>query len=769
MLRLIPFELGKIWRKKSFLALTAVLLIVNAFMLWYLNEPRDEYSPQLSAYKAVSRDLSGLSDEEKRTFLSEKKTLLSNIQLVEDYIIIQKNIANYTDAADIEKRKLLEKNLEGLSENYEKYRGAYDSGEYLCYTSSLRAEQQLIEEISDEFAVVSGYDEYIKSIEQNKNRLSGISIFQQSGVNKNSFSARNIEKSWLDHKDLNSENIRFVPSRGIKLASRNMITDLFLLLSIMLFVGSLITEEKEKGLFYVTRATKNGIVKCIGAKLAALLIQSAAIVLLLYGTNFIFAEFTAGTGDLGAALQSVSAFQESSLSITLGEFFLLVFFTKTLLLFTFGAALTAISIVSSRSFVPQLCGVGFLGISYIAFRFIPAYSKFNTIKYLSFWGIFDPKYIFCEYLNFNIGDHPVSRTLCAVTVCAVLFFAVTALCVLLFAKGRSLEVRRIRIALPFPFKPFKSLLVHESGKILFTSKAVVVLLIFGFLLGYNGLQRSYYPTVGEQYYAELMHRLEGSLDNEKEQYILSEKARYENAFAQIELIDQMQNSDEIDSFTASSLRTVWEAQTVLYPYFERVEERYDFIKENGGEFVYETGYSLLFGKIGGGYLTDMLLQILCAVFAFSNVMSMENKNNSWNLLSATAKGKREIIVYKIIFCGITSAVIGALPWIFRTVSITKTFTLNLAGTSVQNLPMYAEFPISIPIRMFIVFAVCLQIISIMIAAAVVLAFSYKFKSNAAAIFGGLLVLAVPPALAVMGMDAAKWFSVYPIYDLPALI
>ena len=48
MLKLIPFELGKIWRKKSFAALILILLILNVFLLWYLNDPSDN-EPPLSA------------------------------------------------------------------------------------------------------------------------------------------------------------------------------------------------------------------------------------------------------------------------------------------------------------------------------------------------------------------------------------------------------------------------------------------------------------------------------------------------------------------------------------------------------------------------------------------------------------------------------------------------------------------------------------------------------------------------------------------------
>lgn len=766
MYKLIPFELGKIWRKKNFIAFTAILLVLNVFMLWYNNAPRDDYSAPLAAYKAVSRDLSGKSAEERREFLEQKKELLDNIEIVERYIVMSRY--DFSDR-EPEEKEYYEQGLKEYAKVYDEYKDIYNSGEYLSYTKNLRSEKEFINEIFAEYDTVAGYDDYIKSIEDNKNRLSGISIFGSSGVDKNTFSARNIEKSYLDHKDLTSENVGFAPSKGVKIASENMLTDLLLLLSIMLFVGSLISEEKEKGLFYITRATHGGIAASISAKLFALLIHSAAVVFLLYGSNYLFAEISAGAGDLNSAIQSVSIFQESSLEITLGEYYLLGAATKIVLLFAFGAAASAAAIVLKKSFIPLLCGVGFLGISYLAFKFIPAYSRFNIVKYLSFWGIFNPKYIYGEYLNFNVGGYPFARIRGAVIVISAGFLISAAVCVLLFVNAKNLDIKRFVLRIRLPFKYHKSLFLHESCKILFTNKAIIVFLVFGFLIAYNGLQKSYYPTVGEQYYAGVMHKLEGGLTPEKEEYVIAEKERFDNAFKQLEAIKKMQADGEIDDYAARSMRSVWEAQTALYPYFQRVESRYDTIKASGGEFVYDTGYKFLFAKIGGGYLTEMLGQIICVIFAFSGVMSMESRKKSWNLLSATAVGKKRIILHKSLCCGVLCAISGAFPWIFRIITITEHFSLNYAQASIKNLQMYENLPIGIPIWLFVVFAVFLQILTLAIVTAGVLAFSYKFENASAAIFAGLLIFAVPATLAVMGIPAAKYFSLYPLYSLPEYI
>lgn len=760
MFKLIPFELGKNWLKKSFPALISLLVILNTFLLWYLNRPGD-YDPPLSAYKAVYRDLSEKSPEDRAEYIKNLKETLDNLSIVEQIVALKSQPSELS-------QQHAARMLETYRDIFEKYEEIYQSGSFLIYTDSIYKERTFINEIAAEFETVSEYDKYIKTIEESKNRLNGVAIFVKKDAE--SFSSRNIEKSYNDHKNLTSENIIFTSYKGVKTASENTITDLFSILSIMLFAGGLITEEKEKGLLRVTRATKNGVVKCMSAKLSALLIHCFATVLLLYGSNFIYAAATTGVGDLSASIHSVAAFRESALDITLGEYFALGFVTKTAVLFTFGAAVTAASVISSKSFVPQLAAVGWLGADWAAYQFIPAYSIFNPVKYLSFWGIINPKFIYAEYLNFNISEYPINRTSCAAVLITVLFAAVTAAAVLLFVKCSSLDIRRTRRAPLIPFHIHSSLLVHEGSKILFTNKAIVVLAVFALLIGCGDLERGRSLSIGETYYQTIMKTLEGELTDDKERYILEEKARYDEAFAQIAAINEMIASGEIDSSTGSGMRSKWEAVTALYPYFQRAEQQYEhIIEQHGGVFIYDTGYRYLFGKLNDNFTVDLLLLSMCMIFAFGNALPMEDSVKSWGLLSATARGKRGIISGKVITCAVCAAAMTALPFVFRLISTFRTFPVALWGSAANDLPMYYESGLALPIWAFAAAAVILQILSVLIVTAIILLISANRKSFLQTVFLGLLILAVPITLCVMGFEPAKWFSVYPLYALTKLI
>lgn len=754
LFKIFPFELFKIWRKRSFLIFICGLLCLNIFMLWYTTLP-EEGEPPLSSYKAVSGDLSTMNEKEKYNYITELKERIDGVSTLSEILSMQAR-GDEMDAA-LAEQMLMEN--QGIAEQYMQ---VYQSGEYLEYTDNLHKEKVLIDDLYAEMITVSGYDEYLDGIQSSAESLGGISVF--GAVSDNDFSRQNIEKSVIAHDGLSSGNIRFFPSKGIRIALESPVTDLLLVLAVFLFIGSLITEEKEKGLFYITRATKNGVAACIGAKLFALIIHVLAVCFLFYGSNFLYAGFTTGLCDFSAQLQSISVYLVSSLSVTLFGYALLSLFTKVLVLFCLGVALTAVSICTEKSYLPQLAGIGWLGANWIFYTVIPAYSDLNIIKYLSFFGIMKTEHLYGGYLNLNIARHAVSRMSLSVLVISGLCAIGVLVSFFLFCKGKSLEIRKAYHVPVVPFHPHGSLWWHEAYKILFTNKALIILLVFALLIGYRDLGKTYSPSVSEQYYASIMRELEGRLTKEKEQLVLAEQARFDEARNQIERIEERYADGTLDKSTAEQMKIQWYGVLAFYPAFERVETQYENIRSEGGEFIYDTGYQYLFGTLDDSFITDLLLLSLCMIFGFGNVMAMEEQKHSWYLLAATAKGKHQIICKKLAVCGAVTGVMTLLAWIFRFLSISRAYPMQEVFAKVNNLPMYFNWNIGLPIWAFIGLAVISQIVAVCLVSAAILLLSYKRKNYLGASIIALLVFAVPLILSIMGMDFVKWFSVYPIYS-----
>lgn len=753
MLRLIPFELKKIWQKRSFALSVCVLMTIHVFLLWYNSLPNEEIPP-LSAYKEIQTKLSGMDENEKAGYIAELKETLDGICFVRDILAMQ-SLENKLGSLIAEQEL---KNNPGV---FEAYYNFYQSGKYLEFTDSLEQEKALIDEIYEEQQRVAGYGDYLRSIQESKDILGSISIF--GGQNQDSYSARNLQKSAEDYITLNDENISFTPSKTVTSSMECAWTDILLFISVLMFVAGLITEEKEKKLFFVTRGTKRGIIHSIGAKLMALLVHCTIMTVLFYTVSIVFYGQSAGWFNPGASLQSIAPYMESSLSINILGYIIFSVITKALVLSAVGAMLTALGILFSINAMPFLIGFVLAGISVLLYLFIPAGSTLSVFKYLNLVGLMKTENLYGNYLNFNFFGYPVSRLNLSLALLLIIFVIAVIASLWFFCHMQSFEVRKIRLSFPLPFKPHTSILRHEGYKLLITNRAFMILIIFIALLAWKNLDNTYIPSVGEQYYRDIMIQLEGELDETKEALVLSEQKRYEEALKKVEQIDEMLSNKELSDDVAEALKAHEYITLSFYPSFQRVEAQYQHIKEYGGSFVYDTGYLYLFGIYEDVFSVDLLILSIGIILAVSGSISMEYQNGSMLLICATKSGKRKIITRKIFICILMAAVLTILPIVCRAFQIASVYTMNSFSAAIQNIPHFADFKLPLPIFVFVLLFVISQIVAVVLITLITLALSIWRKNQVQTIFFALLALAVPMILKLLGFDIAKWFSLYPLY------
>ena len=320
-----------------------------------------------------------------------------------------------------------------------------------------------------------------------------------------------------------------------------------------------------------------------------------------------------------------------------------------------------------------------------------------------------------------------------------------------------------------PFRPHSSLLCHESYKLLFANRILFVAAAFVCILGWTDLERKYVPSAGEEYYQTLMKSLEGTLNEEKEALIASEQARFDEASGQIEKIDRMTADGTISESTGESMKLPWESEMSFYPAFQRVLAQYEKILENGGVFVYDTGYLYLLGSIDDSFLTDLLLLVLCICFSFSNVMALEDSRGMWALLSATRCGRRKVLRSKYLVCSFMCIGITLFPWIFRWISISEVYPMGELRAGIQNIPQYSHFFLNMPILLFLFLAALIQAGAVLLITFLVLLLSRWRKNAFQALFLALLLFAVPLILSEMGLPVIKWFSIWPLYSWTGLL
>ncbi len=755
MIRLLHFELDKIWRKPSFLLSMAVLIIVNVFLLWYTNLPNPE-TPPLSSYKTVQQDMRKLTEPEKKKFIESLYQDIEGANVVNE-------ILNYRNFDDQNLGKAMEKKAKKENPGlFEKYYEKFTSGDYLRYTDSLGQETRLITEIYEETQKVFHYDKYLDGIEKRKDTLQGISVFSSEG--KNSFSSRNVKKEAADYAGLSSVRTEFYPSKGITSADSPAATDLLLLLSVVLFASALIYEEKEKKLFLITRAAPAGRAKSIAAKLTALAAHCFTVTILFYGVNLAFFAATTGVGSLFRSLQSISVYMGSNLQVSVLIYLALTVMTKTVLLFAIGAFLVFVSILSKQSFLPYLAGIVLMGISALLYLLVPASAAVNWLKYLNPIGLLHTEDLYGAYLNFNLFGYPVSRLLMSwimlilYGLCAG-FFAVRA-----FLKSRNQEVSRLHLPALSHFRPHTNLYRHEGYKILIMNRALVVLLAFTLLFGYQHLTKTYTLTPAETYYQNMMMDLAGELTPEKTSLIEEENDRYETAFKKINQIDEMISQGKISQQEGENMKSPYYSETAFYPAFQKVLDQYDYVKETGGHFVYDTGYLLLLGLTDNNRLQDFVLLTACIIFAFSAVFAMEYREKSWYLLGSTVRGRKKIYQSKILLCMGAILPVFFLGWLCQVVQVVQSCPLGQMTASSMALRQCREIGLDLPVAALVLLTVLLQLLALICMVLVTLVLSEYLKNHLQALFASVLLLIVPAVLYGMGLSFAKWASLLPLFD-----
>ncbi|WP_040197115.1 ABC transporter permease [Candidatus Soleaferrea massiliensis] len=755
MNKLTFFELHKIWRRRSFLLAVAAMLAVNIFILWY-SGLSDGTTPQPGSYKALGSELERMSESEKQRCVEQLYQDIQGVRLVRD-------VLNARAASDDAGKAAAQQMMAEQPGVFERYYDSYMDGSYLKYTGTLEQEAALITEVYEEAQRVFSYDAYLKDIQTRKETMLGISIF--SSGETDAFSERNIEREAADYAGLGGVHTSFYPSKGVVSATQSAATDLLLLLSVFLFASSLIFEEKEKKLFYITRASLRGRTGSILAKLSALAVHCFAAAVLFYGANLLFFAGTAGIGDLFRSIQSVSPLIESNLPITVLSYLLLTVATKAAALFAFGAFLMLAAILAKHSFAPYLAGLLLLGLCLALYLFVPSYSSANWLKFLNFFGLMKTENLYGSYLNFNFFGYPVSRLLMSWIALGGYLLAGCLLSVFSFLKCRNLGLSALRLPFSIRFKEHGSLYRHEGYKILIMNRALIILLLFSVLLGYQHLSKTYVLTPAETYYQDVMLQLEGKLTPKKEERIAAENHKYEEAFSQIDRIDALVASGEIDEQTGESMKAPYYSETAFYPSFQRVLRQYEYVKGSDGTFIYDTGYLLLFGMTDNGSLMDFVLLTACVILAFSAVFSMEYQKKSWNLLASTAQGKRRIVRCKIVISLAAAFAVSLVLWICRVAQILRCCPMNQFTASTRSLPGYQEMGLNLPIVLWVVLMFAMQLLTIAVITLIVLFLSDRLKNHLQALFSSMLVLLVPVVLYSMGLDFAWWCSLLPVFNM----
>lgn len=305
-MRLLGFELRKVWMGRLFALLAAVLAAANLLLLWMGARPAAG-QPSAASWRRLGAELAALPMEQRGDFLHGKVEECGAILNIDSYYV---QLA-YGDS------EYLRSFRDEYDDVFAKYEQEYLDKSYSMYTDDLYTDYAQFDQAASEYDTVAAYPEFLADIQTKTSQLAGISIFRDDSTG---YDLRNIERTAAVYAGMEGTVIDYYPQKGLYTALSYPFTDLLLLAAMLLLALLLVRQERDSGLLGLVRSLPAGRLKTAIAKLAAFALSLLAVLVLLYGVNLFWCGATYGLGPLGRSIQSVPALMRCTLSITVAEY-----------------------------------------------------------------------------------------------------------------------------------------------------------------------------------------------------------------------------------------------------------------------------------------------------------------------------------------------------------------------------------------------------------------------------------------------------------------
>ena len=757
MLKLFKIEIKKLWSIKAFLLYLLILIFANVFLIWFNIDSTSQTIPP-KAYKQISQDLMDMQESEKLSFIQEKIVVLEGLRKIE--LTIEKFQINPELANTFKNDTYLE--------DFEKYSEIYLQGDYLEYAKSITAEHTFLKIIEKELMQVSNYESFLTDLEGKAEQLFTFSIFGGEG----SYDHNNITTTQKTYQNMSGIEITYTPQKGIYQAIQFYITDIILIFTMILLSFMIVREEKDNGVLTLIRSTSAGKGKTAITKILVLAVSLFAIVCLLYGTNLLYCSFSLGLGDLSRSIQSLPFLMRSVLKINISEYLVLFVFTKWIAAFICGCwilfAMFVAKKVSHGCFLSALLPLIFYFIRVL----IPATHKLNVFRYANLISLLQSNEILGGYHNlywFNNKTIPLVTVEFTFAIVFALFC--TGLFYCAFSTLSIIQSKKAKFTL---LKTKSTQIKHTTitkleCKKLFIVNGVLFILIVavGVQIFQSQAEKQELPQE-ELFYAEYMKEITGPYNMDTYNYLMNQQIELAPLIESEKLYMQQKiTSEEFHSF--ANLHFVL---NIKYEQYKNVLSNLSYLKEyEGAQLIYATGYEMLFSY--NPYINqsrpDAIYAVIVTILSFTGFFVMEKNSGMRKVLASTPLGRDKTVKTKIKISVIVScfiAVLSILPLFVETVRLYGLYGLFVPA---KSLVAYKDVWTSVPIIAIVLLMIFSRILACLLVSSVTLALSQKFKSYVMILMVSNLVFLFPLVLSMLGVDFMQWLSIYPMFDVTALI
>lgn len=601
-----------------------------------------------------------------------------------------------------------------------------------------------LEEIVKEYEELAQYGEFRSKIRDEAN-LYGKSALFQSG--KTDFSEQNIQRTRDDYEKLPDYVLSFSGGYGLSKILHTRITDAFIAALLFFFCLLMFLQDRKDGTLKLYAATPNGSLRLGWAKMMNL-------ILLAVGLGFVFqiisiglAIFVYGPVDVFLPVQCLPGYSHSVLQMNVLQY-LGIYILLKCLSYIVVACLSAAIVICVRNEYIAVFGVAILMVfSYVCYR-VGAYERLSVLRHFNLISMTDTAMLCRDYYNYNMGGTPVPRLQTDVIILLVVAVLAFVFSVVAFAvRGafyRTMSMKRKKaehIARRlFPHEVFKEIIGRGVLWLM-----LIFLLVQGLLLYNRGSEWGSTDVLYKHY----MQTLEGKVTREKLAYIKEERDTVNQAYAMIEMYQELVNSQKLSQSAA---------ELAMEPYMEiikadealgRVEERLAYLEglpKDAQVFVYERGYNYIFSHGNEGVKKEIAAALLMVVFGTICIAGMyaeEKESGMYPLILTQRNGKKVLLKYKIVIACLIGILAAGSTFLADTFYACHEFGLHNIGAAGCALPALQTFGCSFGLWYFVFVAALARMLVYCIAALAILGIERITRERFSTMLISFAVFCVP--------------------------
>ena len=702
--------------------------------------------------RELVKDLGNTGPQEQLEAIEERYATVSQLYEIDRYLREQ----NMPQQVEAIVRDLLEQ-----------YGDLYENNSYKLYTSTYVTELNYLASIRAELSTVAGYRQFLDDTQKQVEMYSQISIFN----NKDTFSYRNMVKAADDFKKLSETDLEigYYPQQGIYTALNFSYTDLFILLSVVLVSGLLITGEYDTGIYGYILTFPNGRERTGLAKYLAMSVSMLFIVTVLYGINLCYCAAVYGLGSLTRHVQALPFLMRFTYPMRIWQYLLVFIFAKWLVSCILGGAVMIIVQRCGKILTGTVLSLAFYGINYLIYKKAVPNTRLAPFRHINPYGMMRINEWLGTYLNYDVNGQPFSSK----ALIAIAFFVLSVLMLLLFVFLYPHRPQRNSLSLTSMVE--RASRVHpttvrkeEDHKNFVLGGVAAVLIIALAVSVYTAIKKDNLITAAEIYYSLYIKPMSGPYDSE-----------CRDEMEKIYELPEFQEIERMSELNRLGLISQEEYQAFYYTHYDDYKkkeafndllEKVDYVKKHpGAQIVYETGYRKLFDLRETADRTDMVKAFLLILICCCNIFCQEKTSGMDKLLGALANGKKRLQKSKHRDIVIISSTVTAVSLLERVIIVCKDYGLPAFFAPAMSMEEYSGLPVWVSFFILYILSAGCKLLACYICALITSYISERQKSAVSVLFFSSLLMMGPVLLYILGIKGLKNVGLFPLMHFAALL